>query len=101
MEHDELKQIDLQPRYSTRDIPGHCLKCLAEEKLFDCMRQLLRDEGDSEELVQRYEMLYSFLKSQESQQLRGESEKLLADGKEVSIRIFLEAGKPRYELIVK
>lgn len=39
-----MEPIDLKPRYSTRDIPGRCIKCLAEQELDSCLRELLREE---------------------------------------------------------
>ena len=96
-----METIDLDPRYSTSDVPGRCVKCLAEQKLNNCLFELLRGEGDEKELVQRFEMLVSFLKSPESQKLRAESERYLSEGKEVTARIHFVDGKPRYDLKVK
>lgn len=95
-----MEPIDLNPRYSTKDIPGKCIKCLAEQELDSCLRELLRGEENDEKIQQRFEMLVAFLKSPKSQRLRDESEKYLAEGKQVTLRIYLEAGKPRYELKV-
>jgi len=96
-----MEPINLDPRYSTSDVPGRCVKCLAEQKLNNCLFELLRGEGDEKELVQRFEMLVSFLKSPESQKLRAESERRLSEGKEVTFRIYFVKGKPEYELKVK
>ena len=93
-----MDPIDLNPRYSTKDIPGKCIKCLAEHELNICLRELLKDETDDKEVEQRFEMLVSFLKSPESKRLRDESEKYLAEGKQVKLRIHFEAEKPSYEL---
>lgn len=93
-----MEPIDLNPRYSTKDIPGKCIKCLAEQKLNSCLRELLREETENMELERRFQMLVSFLKSPESQKLRDESERFLAEGKQVTLRIHFEGGKPRYEL---
>ena len=93
--------IDLDPRYSTSDVPGRCVKCLAEQKLNNCLFELLRGEGDEKELVQRFETLVSFLRSPESQKLRAESERYLSEGKEVTVRIHFVDGQPRYDLKVK
>jgi len=101
---DELKEtepINLDPRYSTSNVPGRCVKCLAEDELNRCLFELLRGEGDEKELINRFETLVSFLKSPESQKLRDESEKYLAEGKEVTVRIYFVDGKPKYELKVK
>ena len=43
-------------------------------------------------------MLLTFLKSPESQKLRDESEKYLAEGKKVRVKINFETDKPEYEL---
>ena len=90
--------IDLDPGYSTSDVPGKCIKCLAEQELNNCLLEMLREEGDGNELAQKFEMLVSFLKSPESLKLRDESEKYLAEGKRVTVRISFEDGKPKYEL---
>ena len=96
-----METIDLDPKYSTSTIPGRCVKCLAEQKLNNCLFELLRREGDEKELVQRFETLVSFLKSPESQKLRAESERYLSEGKEVTVRIHFVDGQPRYDLKVK
>jgi len=104
MRDDELsgiEPINLDPRYTTSNVPGRCVKCLAEEELNKCLFELLRGEGDDKELIQRFETLVCFLKSPESQKLRDESEKYLAEGREVSVRIYFVDGKPKYELKVK
>ena len=93
-----MDTINLDPRYSTGNVPGKCIKCLAEQELNNCLLELLRAEGDDKELAQRFEMLVSFLKSPESRRLRDESERYLAEGKQVNVRISFEDGKPKYEL---
>ena len=95
-----MEPINLDPRHSTSDVPGKCLKCLAEQELNNCLFELLRGEGDEKELAHKYEMLVSFLKSPESLKLRNESEKHLSEGKQVTVRIMFENGKPKYELKV-
>ena len=95
-----MEPIDLNPRYSTSDIPGKCIKCLAEQELNSCLRVLLTDEEDNKEVEQRFEMLVSFLKSAESKKLRDESERLLADGRQITLKIHFDDDKPSYELKV-
>jgi hypothetical protein len=95
-----MDSFDLEPRYSTGQIPGKCLKCLAEQELSNCIMQLLQEEGENEEAKQRFEALVTFLKSPESKQLRDESERYLAEGKQVSVRVSFDKGQPRYELKV-
>ena len=93
-----METIDLNPRYSSSNVPGKCIKCLAEQELDKCLLELLRLEGDDRALAQRFEMIVSFLKSPESQRLRDESERYLAEGKQVTVKVSFEDGKPRYEL---
>ena len=95
-----MEPINLEPRYSSKDIPGKCIKCLAEKELNDCLMALLREQEETKELQQRFEALVSFLKSPESQRLRDESERYLSEGKQVSVRIYFVDGKPKYELKV-
>jgi len=94
------RDIDLEPRHSTREIPGKCVKCLAEQKYGDCLRELLRGESENKELEETYEALVSFLTSTELRKLRDESEKHLAEGKEVKVVLHLGEEKPRYEIKV-
>jgi hypothetical protein len=96
-----MESYNLEPRYSTNEISGKCLKCLSEQELNSCLMQLLREEGLNEEIQRKYEALLNFLKSPESKRLRIESEKYLAEGKQVSVRISVEQGQPKYELIIK
>jgi len=93
-----MQPFDLEPKYSNNEIPGKCIKCLAEQELYSCLRELLRGESENKETQQRYEMLLAFLKSPESQKLRDESEKYLAEGRKVTLRLSFADGKPKYEL---
>jgi hypothetical protein len=104
MRDDELKNselIELEPRYSTGSVPGRCVKCLAEEKLNTCLFELLRGSGDEEDLARRFEALVAFLQSPESKKLRDESERYLAEGKQVSVRIDFVNGSPKYTLEIQ
>ncbi len=95
-----VPNLELEPRYSTREIPGRCIKCLAEEQSRDCLRQLLKGGGEDKELKETYEALASLLKSPELQKLRDESERYLAEGRDVKIVLHLGEGEPRYEIKV-
>ena len=95
-----MDDIELKPGYSTVEIPGKCLKCLAEQEYGDCLKELLKGEEGKKELAERFEALISLLKSPELTKLRDESEKHLADGKEVKLTVHLEEGKPKYEIKV-
>jgi hypothetical protein len=92
------RDIELEPRYSTREIPGRCIKCLAEDQYLDCLRALLKGGSGGEELEEVYEALVSFLKSPDLQKLRDESERHLAEERDVKIVLHLGEGEPRYEI---
>jgi hypothetical protein len=96
-----MKSFELEPKYSTNEIPGKCIKCLGEQELNKCLMQLLGEEGTNEDVQQKYEALVAFLQSPESRQLRVESEKYLSEGKRVSIVIKSKDGKPEYELKIE
>jgi len=42
-----MEPINLEPRYSTPQLPGKCLKCLAEQQLDSCLGQLLVEQGEN------------------------------------------------------
>ena len=96
-----MEQFKLEPKYSTNEVPGKCLKCLGEQELNNCLMQMLREEEVDEEVQSKYEALVTFLQSPESQQLRIESEKYLAEGKRVTIIIGSKNGKPEYGLKIE
>jgi hypothetical protein len=97
----KMKPFELEPKYSTNEIPGKCIKCLGEQELNSCLMQMLREEGINEEVQHKYEALVTFLQSPESRQLRVESERYLAEGKKVAIVIDSKNGKPEYRLKVE
>jgi hypothetical protein len=94
----KMKSIDLEPMFSTKEIPGKCIKCLAEHELGNTLIGLLKNEGWDKELEERFGALLSFLKSPLSRKLRDKTEKYLAEGKEVKVKIYFEQGKPRYRM---
>ena len=96
-----MKQYELEPKYSTNEVPGKCIKCLGEQELNNCLMQLLREEEVDEEVQSKYEALVTFLQSPESQQLRIESEKYLSEGKRVTIIIGSKNSKPEYGLKIE
>jgi hypothetical protein len=90
--------LELEPRYSTTEIPGRCIKCLAEEQYRDCLRELLKGGSQSKELEEMYEALVSLLKSPDLGKLRAESERYLAEGRDVKVVLHMGEGEPRYEI---
>ena len=97
-EGESVGDIELTPRYSTKEIPGKCLKCLADQEYTDCLKALLGGESENREMMQTYEALVSFLQSPELKKLRDESERLLAEGRNVKIVLHLDGERPRYEI---
>jgi hypothetical protein len=92
--------LELEPAYSTTEIPGRCIKCLAEEQYRDCLRLLLAAGEQSKELQETYEALVSFLKSPELLKVRDECERQLAEGKDVKAVLHLGEGELRCEIRV-
>jgi hypothetical protein len=93
-----MGDIELAPGYSTKEVPGKCIKCLAEQESRNCLWELLKSEGNNKELEQTYEAMITLLKSSELKKLRDESEKYLAEGRNVKIVIHLGDGEPKYEI---
>jgi hypothetical protein len=95
-----VPDLELEPTYSTTEIPGRCIKCLAEEQFRDCLRELLKGGSESKELEEMYEALVSLLKSPDLGKLRAESERYLAEGRDVKVVLHTGEGEPRYEIRV-
>ena len=96
-----MKDIEMEPKYSTVELPGRCLKCLAEQEYGDCLRALLRGDEGKKEFEERFEAVISLLKSSDLAQLRNDSEKLLSDGKKVRLVISSDEGNYKYHLEVE
>ena len=99
-----MKPIELEPRYSTKGIQGKCLRCAAKHELEIHFRELLRkyERGGRDKEVERgFEALVSFLNSPGLGRLINESEKHLAEGREVKLIIHPDKNRPEYELIVR
>jgi predicted Fe-Mo cluster-binding NifX family protein len=95
-----MPAIKLEIKYSTNELPGKCVQCLAEQELNVCLRGLLMEEQPDLELEEKYEMLVAFLQSPELVRMRAESEKHLLEGKRVFLKISTANGVPKYELEV-
>jgi hypothetical protein len=95
-----MRDIELEPRYATREIPGRCIKCLAENQFRDCLKELLNGAIGHKEIEETYEALVSLLESSELQRLRVESERYLAEGR--NVKVVLRSGEAGsvYELKV-
>jgi hypothetical protein len=96
--NNNMEKIDLSPNYSTSEISGKCVKCLAEQELNNCIFQLLSTGGEDENLQQKFNALVAFLRSPEAKTLVDEAEKLLSEGKQVSVSIHYEGDGVNYEI---
>jgi hypothetical protein len=90
--------IKIEPCYTSADRTGRCVKCAAESSLDHCLRILLNDP-DNKEAAARYQTLFDFLSSSESLNLRNEAERLLSDGRQVTIIIERKEGRDQYRLV--
>ena len=76
----------------------HCIETVAKREHAEVLKQLLARERRNKKLEEKLEILRLFLETADFAKLRAESEKHLVDGKTVRFRIFLENGKPGYEM---
>ena len=97
----EMERIDLEPNYTSNEVPGRCLKCLAEKELDNCLFKLLSEHSNDDELQQRYEALLALLDSPDFETLRSEAERLLSIGKQVKIKVDYIEGDLHCELITE
>jgi len=96
-----MDNFDLEPNYSSNEVPGKCLKCLAEKELNNCLFGLLSEQSSDAELQQRYEALLALLESPDFERLRSEAERLLSNGKQVKVKVDYDKGNLRCELIAE
>lgn len=69
----------------------------AKRQYNQVLNELLK-KGEQEELAEKLEMLRLFLESTDFSKLRSESEKHLVEGRKVKFILYLEEGKPKYEM---
>jgi len=82
-----MEWISLDPKYTTGEISGKCVKCMAEHELGKCVGEMLRAEAEDGELRQRFDLLLTFLNSTELHELVQETEWLLSEGKKVTLKV--------------
>jgi hypothetical protein len=96
-----MDPIELEPQYSTNDITGRCLRCLAEQQLKDCILDMLSTDKDLDTLHNKYEALVAFLQSPKAQGLIDETERLLSEGAQVKVRLYWENGNLNHSIILE
>ncbi len=94
-----MDSFDLEPNYTSNEIPGKCLKCLAEKELNNCLFGLLGEQTGDTELQQRYEALLALLQSPDFERLRSQAERLLSEGRQVRVKVDYNNGSLQCELI--
>ena len=96
-----MDNFDLEPNYTCNEVPGRCLKCLAEKELNNCLFSLLDEQTNDSELHQRYEALLALLQSEDFEKLRDETERLLSEGKQVKVKVEYREGSIQCKLIAE
>lgn len=96
-----MDDFALEPNYTSNEVPGRCLKCLAEKELNNCLFSLLGQQTSDKELQQRYEALTALLQSPDFERLRSEAERLLSDGKQVKVKVEYQEGRIQCELVAE
>ena len=86
-----MAYIELEPELDA------CVETKAKRQYNQLLSELLK-QGEEGELVEKLEMLKLFLESTDFNKLRGESEKHLLERRTVKFILYLEEGKPKYEL---
>lgn len=96
-----MDPIELEPKYTSHDVAGKCLRCMAQEQLSNCIVEMLGTGEENSILQQKYNALVAFLQSPEAQDLINETERLLSDGKKVNVRLHFENDNLSYELKIE
>ncbi len=97
----DVEPIELTPKYTSFDISGKCLRCLAVKEANDCLYNFLDGNVEDENLLQQFKLLAAFYNSPDLQKLIDQSEQYLSEGKTVSVKLTDDNGKLNYELTVK
>jgi len=95
----DMDNFTLEPNYTWNEVPGKCLKCLAEKELDNCLFKLLSEQSNDIELQQRFEALLALLDYPDFENLRSEAERLLSLGKQIKVKVDYIEGDLHCELI--
>ena len=68
------------------------------KRQYEHILSALLKKGEQAELAKKLEMLRLFLETADFGKLRNESEKHLVEGRKVKFILYLEEGKPKYEM---
>jgi len=89
-----MVRIELTPTLT------HCIETTARQEFSKAANQYMQRGERDEELEEKIELLRVFLELTDFRELRRGSEKHLIEGKTVRFILYLEEGKPRYEMKV-
>jgi hypothetical protein len=89
-----MVRIELTPTLA------HCIETTARQEFSKTANEYMQRGGEDEELEEKIELLRAFLELTDFKELRRRSEKHLIEGKTVRFILYLEDGKPRYEMKV-
>jgi hypothetical protein len=78
----------------------HCIETTARQEFSKATSDYMQKGGEDKELEERIELLRMFLESTDFRELRKESEKYLTEGVTVRFILYLDDGKPMYEMKV-
>jgi hypothetical protein len=79
---------------------AHCIETVAKREYAETVRQLLALGEVNEKLREKAELLTTFLQTADSKKLRAESERHLAEGRNIKFVVYLEGGVPKYYMRV-
>ena len=79
----------------------HCIETTAKQEFAKYSDEYLREGVEDKELEERIELLRMFLESMDFKVLRSKSEKHLTEGKTVRFSIYMDKGRPAYDLKVE
>jgi len=79
---------------------SHCIETTAREEFWNSVNQYMENGQEDKKLEEKIELLKAFLESMDFKKLRSQSERHLAEGKQVKFVISWKEGKPSYEMMV-
>ncbi len=76
---------------------SHCIETTAREEFWNSVNRYMGSGQEDKELEEKIELLKAFLESMDFKKLRSQSERYLAEGKQVKFVISWKEGKPDYQ----
>jgi hypothetical protein len=89
-----MVRIELTPTLT------HCIETTARQEFSKATSDYMQRGEEDKELEEKIELLRMFLESTDFRELRRESEQYLTEGVTVRFILYMDDGKPRYEMKV-